>query len=172
MRLKDLGLFYSLEGTAKCETCNGTGLYQGFAEQDGAFVICYKCDGTGEIKISLRFKKFKGRENQPKCKRVYTRTMGYGITDKNITVKGRLFPFADYGCTYKEWLKGAKPIPLKFLGCPYQETNQRLQSKDVNDLYKTRCKENSGWGMIANCKLYNDKHKCWEIFERRLKNAK
>jgi len=31
-----------------CQSCDGTGLYKGFAEKDGAAVVCSRCDGTGK----------------------------------------------------------------------------------------------------------------------------
>lgn len=30
-----------------CESCRGTGLYQGFAEPKDTAVVCWTCDGTG-----------------------------------------------------------------------------------------------------------------------------
>ena len=32
-------------------------------------------------------------------------------------------------------------------------TGQGLQSKDVNDLYKTKCSKYLAWGNICDCKL-------------------
>lgn len=34
----------------ECESCNGTGLYQGFAEAKGEAVICLVCRGSGKYK--------------------------------------------------------------------------------------------------------------------------
>ena len=31
----------------ECSSCNGTGLYRGFAEPTGVAVVCLNCDGTG-----------------------------------------------------------------------------------------------------------------------------
>ena len=170
MNLKDLGDFFSLEGEAECKSCKGTGLYAGLAEKEGARVICRTCEGIGKIKISFQWNKFKKKKIDKNATRVYTNGMGYVITDKDVTIKGEngediIFPFSQYGCSYKDWLKGTTPKPLKFLGCPYQHTNQRLQTEDVNDLYKTRCHENIGYGLISNCKLYHCKGTCWDIYE-------
>ena len=167
MNLRQNKNSFLLTGKAECESCKGTGLYQGFAEKDGAFVICCVCKGSGSISIALNFNKFNGKKKEPKCKRVYTQGFGYLLTDKDfLSEDGKFFPFSQYGCFYEEWLQGKKPIPLKFLGCPYQETNQKLRIKDVNNLYKTRCEKKLGWGYIPNCELYDKKEECWEIFEK------
>ena len=167
MKFTETSKGYILEGEQECPSCKGTGLYKGLGEADGACVVCYNCDGTGRIKVSVKYAKFKGRKKMEGCNRVYTQNMGYGISDKDITGKGGFFPFSKYGCSYEDWLKGVKPLPLKFLGCPFQETNQGLKSEDANGLYKTRCKNNSGWGTITDCKLFHNKKKCWEIFEKK-----
>lgn len=32
---------------AQCQSCDGTGIYQGFAEPKGTGVVCLSCKGTG-----------------------------------------------------------------------------------------------------------------------------
>lgn len=48
----------------KCEACNSTGLYVGFAEPVGTAVICRTCNGNGfceiEIKLFLERKRRQG----------------------------------------------------------------------------------------------------------------
>ncbi|MEK6832743.1 MAG: hypothetical protein AABY32_01735 [Nanoarchaeota archaeon] len=36
---------------AVCRSCNGTGIYVGFAESDGVGVVCLNCKGSGYIII-------------------------------------------------------------------------------------------------------------------------
>lgn len=156
---------FTISGEVRCQSCGGTGLYNGIGEGGGACVICNTCKGTGKNEINISYDKFKGREKREDCERVYTKGMGYKISSKDTWCKGEHFPFHLYGCTYEEWLNGKKPIPLKFLGCPYQETNQSLQSHDVNNLYKTRCDKGLGWGRISNCKFHYEKHICWKIYD-------
>jgi len=166
MKIKEIGNKITITGEVQCNSCKGTGLYQGMGERDGAFVVCWDCNGTGKENVRIEYIKFKGRVLRSKCKRVYSNGMGYCITDKDIvSSQGIKFPFSEFGCSYKDWQNGVNPIPLKFLGCPYQETNQALQSKDVNNLYKLRCKNNLGFSDIRHCKLYSDKETCWSIFE-------
>lgn len=159
---------FTIIGNVECDACHGTGLYQGFAERDGAFVVCYRCNGKGCIEIKEIFHKFFTRKIEKRCKRVYSKGCSIVITDKDIiTPDKRYISFSKYGCSYEDWLKGAKPIPLKFADCPYLETNQALQSKDKNKLYKNRCSKGTSIGeSIYECKFFKDKEKCWEIYER------
>lgn len=36
----------------QCESCGGTGLYEGMCEKKGEPVVCLNCEGTGGVKIS------------------------------------------------------------------------------------------------------------------------
>lgn len=38
----------------ECKSCNGTGLYSGFAEAKGEAVVCLNCNGQGWKKISVK----------------------------------------------------------------------------------------------------------------------
>ena len=166
IKLTETPTEYILEGECECPICKGTGLYKGMGEKGGARVICTNCDGSGKRKIFINYQKFKGRKKEKGCVRVYTKNMGYTITDHDVPAShgNRPFPFSKYGCTYEEWLKGANPVPLKFLGCPHHETDQRVKN---GNLYITRCKNNlKGCGLISDCKLFYDKEKCWKIFDK------
>jgi len=37
---------------AQCESCGGTGLYQGMCEKAGEPVVCLNCNGSGGVKLS------------------------------------------------------------------------------------------------------------------------
>ena len=151
MKIKEFKDSYRIEGEVACSACDGTGLYQGMAEHSGAAVVCYKCKGTGKVKV----------------KRVYDASHGYFISAEDVTNNdGDFFPFSEWGCDYGDWLNGAEPIPMRGLICPYLHTNQDLQSEDVNGLYETRCSKSTHCGgLISECPLWPEKEKCWEIFE-------
>jgi hypothetical protein len=53
----------------------------------------------------------------------------------------------------------------------YLWTNQELQSKDKNNLYRNRCNKSLSYGHISDCKNFKYKSKCWEIYEG-VKNGK
>ena len=165
MQINETKNEYIIIGDVECNKCHGTGLYQGLAERDGAFVVCHSCNGKGCIEFKEIFHKLFTRKKQSKCKRVYSRGCSVVITDKDVTSRDNIFmPFSKYGCSYKDWLEGVKPIPLKFIDCPYLE-DRSLQTKDKNSLYKIRCKDNVGFGSINECKLFHEKEKCWKIYE-------
>lgn len=161
---------YILSGEAQCEDCKGTGIYVGIAERGGAGVICWRCKGTGSIKVRVTFKKFNGRGIREGIKRVFhpssyvLKADDSDTTDKNG--KPVTFHYSRYGATYEEWLKGKDPTPMEELECPYEHTKQGLQSKDVNGLYKTRCSNADLLGRyISHCKFHNHKAKCWKIYK-------
>lgn len=37
---------------AQCDSCGGTGLYQGMCEKEGEPVVCLSCKGTGGVTVS------------------------------------------------------------------------------------------------------------------------
>lgn len=47
---------------AKCESCGGTGLYQGMCEGKGRAVVCVNCEGTGCVTIT--YEPFEGRKRK------------------------------------------------------------------------------------------------------------
>lgn len=153
---------------AVCERCDGTGLYQGFAEKDGCAVVCASCNGTGCTDVT--YEPFLDRKlfHEGEIKRVFKDNCGYGHSATDVTTQeGRVILFSKGGCTYDEWLQGKEPLPVKGLYCPFQWTRQDLQINDVNNLYKTRCEEGLGYcgKQITECKHFADKADCWYIFE-------
>jgi len=150
-----------------CQSCDGTGLYSGMCERDGCAVVCHNCSGTGKYKYNFSYEEFKEKKIKKDIKRVFQRTCGFVHGPKDVkTEEGKLIEFSKAGCSYSEWLKGIKPKPMKELYCPYLWTGQDLQCKDVNNLYKTRCRVKLGLGgLITGCEYFKDKEKCWEIYE-------
>lgn len=53
---------------AECDSCGGTGLYQGFMEGPGRAVVCISCRGTGCNVVSL--KPFEGRKRKKGVEKV------------------------------------------------------------------------------------------------------
>lgn len=147
---------------AVCEACKGTGLYQGMGERGGAFVQCYRCEGTGCKELT--YEVFEKRADQPKCKRVYLAGGGYCIKDTDITTdEGRNMPFSQYGCTYEEWKSGVRPRHIEFLGCP-----MRMDQSACHKIkgFTDTCDELNGrWvDRFDKCAMRDNKCKCWERF--------
>jgi len=60
-----------------CDSCKGTGLYVGFAEHDGAAIVCHHCGGTGRYHFEHEYDEFTCRKNPPrKIKRVFLTNPG------------------------------------------------------------------------------------------------
>ena len=116
----------------ECPHCGATGLYVGFAEQDGAAVECMFCKGSGKLSVpneeANSYTSFTGRKALVGVERVYIGGTGYVISAKDVWCPKyirvfsslrikiwRRIRFSRYGCSYTEWLTGAKPTPVKGL---------------------------------------------------------
>ena len=146
---------HNIELEVNCPSCNGTGLYRGLAEHDNCAVICSRCKGSGMTIV--HYTKFTGRMLRTDIERVFSGAYGYGHSHKDVTIEsGRTLHFSLYGCTYKKWLEGAKPLPMEELYCPYQYDNQGIGDEPFEE-----CKH-TGWGsIISECPFFIQKHVCW-----------
>jgi hypothetical protein len=52
----------------ECSSCDGSGLYCGFAEPEGTAVVCHGCGGTGAT--TLTYKKFTHRKKKRGVRKV------------------------------------------------------------------------------------------------------
>ena len=147
----------------ECKSCQGTGVYQGVGECDGAFVVCTTCQGTGMIEY--HYTPFTGLNLNPKCKRVYNTSCGYAISDEDvIRDDGVILPFSMAGCTYDDWLNGVPPLPIKFLGCPLLTDQGGCHAIDG---FVAECNRlNGGYiGVIPTCKNKKNSAECWDRFD-------
>lgn len=83
---------------AECGSCDGTGIYRGFAEPKGVGVVCLNCDGTGRKVI--KYKPFGGRRTRDDVKTV-RRSAGSFIATGVGPTGGSV--------TYEEFLSGKMP---------------------------------------------------------------
>ena len=65
----------TVEVDVECSACRGTGLYVGMCENDGAAVVCVKCNGTGKVHMSLT--PFTGRRKRDGVTRVFETNPGF-----------------------------------------------------------------------------------------------
>ena len=145
----------------ECSRCNGTGLYIGMAEHNGAAVVCNSCKGLGETTFS--YNEFTGRKKRENVKRVYKGAYGYGISAEDVTTnEGKFLPYSQYGCTYEEWLNGAEPKHIEFLYCPYMADNKGIGNEPLE---RCRYEGRSICGLISDCKFYDDKATCWKLLK-------
>lgn len=149
----------------QCHACEGTGIYVGFAEKNGAGVVCTTCNGTG-MKV-IKYTPFSGRVERKDVKRVYY-NCPYGISAIDSELDGKKFPFSKFGCSYDDWLKGVKPKQITFLGCPLYMNQGACHDVDG---FVERCDElNGGWlSDIRACKNNVNKSECWKLFNSKSK---
>jgi hypothetical protein len=147
----------------KCQKCNGTGLYCGISERDGAAVVCYQCDGTGKNRFVHEYEEFTEREKAENVKRVYQTNPGIciGENDSGLTLE-------DFGgMPYQDWLD-EKPFERGMEDrkhtCPrwyYQGLNLGLAGCRTKFAW---CKGRLG-DCFSNCVRFKDKEKCWKQFD-------
>ena len=148
----------------ECEECGGTGLYTRNSTYDGAAFVCLSCDGTGKIEIS--YIKFEGRKEKEGIIRVFEKDFGNTVYGKDTDVDGKLIRFSKYGCSYEDWKKGVKLIPIEELHCPFIHYN----CSAFGSLEKTPCSRcidgvsNKGWAY--DCTYFSDKAECWKEWHR------
>lgn len=148
----------------ECQSCDGTGVYVGMGERDGAAVVCYICEGTGCQKYHFTYVPFTKRKINEKAERVFIKGYGYCVGTKPITLSnGTFVDFSKEGVSYKEFLSGKMPKHIKHMGCPMMADRGACQNKKG---FVAKCnKKNDGYlNHIPSCK-YKDKVKCWERFE-------
>ena len=149
---------------AQCGSCNGTGLYVGVAERDGAAVVCYKCKGTGKMTLCTKWEDFEGLKERTDVARVLKVNPGVcvGTGDGKFTLE--MFG----GMPYVDWLAG-DPFPkgseMRAVTCPrwWAQSAGETEPKDEHE---------GGWccarvgGMFSGCKRFPEKAKCWEQWDR------
>jgi len=142
----------------ECPDCKGTGLYVGCAERDGAAVVCYNCNGTGQKEY--KYREFTGRNKRNNVKRVYLPSDYVIGADDVVTDEGVTLHFSQYGCTYEEWLNGAEPKPMEELVCP------RMVYPSVQGVEPcSQCKGELIPGRrISLCRYYSGKANCWKEY--------
>lgn len=148
----------------KCPSCNGTGVYIGFAERDGFGVVCSRCEGTGCREFIHEYEEFKEKKKTSKIKRILECNpgIGVGINSSDLVLNYESFG----GMGYEDWFNG-KPFPFKSemrqFTCPawwYQSVNYKLKP-DWDECI--RC------GSFSGCKNFKNKDKCWERFDKEMK---
>jgi len=149
----------------ECQSCQGTGVYQGMAERDGAAVICHTCKGTGCQDYTFRYNDFEGRIKKRGVERVYLSGYGYCISPKPITLSnGTFVDFPNEGVSYGDFLKGNMPKHIKQMGCPMMADQGACHNKKG---FVDNCGKLNGsyLSYIPSCK-HGNKMECWDRFEK------
>lgn len=152
----------TIEYEAECSNCNSTGLYQGFAEQEGFAIVCRTCKGTGCRSVKVEYTPFRNRRDIQNINRVLESNPGIGVgidKERDLTIES----FG--GITYKEWAGGLgfpRGTEMRNYTCPcwwYQHTDH---TKKPN---WDECNKSLGRS-FSNCPSFENKEKCWERFDK------
>lgn len=148
-----------LEYDQKCKFCEGTGLYIGLAERDGAAVVCHTCEGTGCQHVKTEYDDFTVRLPHRTAKHVVQVNPGICIG----AGKEAEYKLSDFGgMSYQDWLNGKvfeQGMENRKFTCPawwYQSANYELKP-DWDDC--------CGVGCFSGCEHFTAKNKCWERFD-------
>jgi len=150
-----------IEFDQKCKLCKGTGLDVGYAEMDGAAVVCGACGGTGCNHTKIEYDDFEGRIARDDIERVYEVNPGIVIRKDKASGEYGLSDFG--GMPYLAWVRGDKFGPgteNRKLTCPawwYQSVDYE-KKPDWPDCV--------GIGSFSSCNHFKDKAKCWERWDK------
>lgn len=128
---------------AQCSECEGTGLKIGWAEKDGAAIVCRRCHGSGSQEIS--YTPFTGRRENPQALRVWQRNPGYRVSPEHT----------DGGVLVADWLANPelalKPeAAMQSTVCPAMWYQQKTFKE---------CSDNQRY---HQCPLWTNKARCWD----------
>lgn len=152
----------------ECQACDGTGVYQGMGERDGAGVVCHRCDGTGCFKYKFQYTPFTKRKLNGNISRVYLSGYGYCINTNPMTLSNGVFvDLSKEGVEYEEFLNGKMPKHIKHMACPMMADQGACH--EIKG-FTAKCAElNGGYvSYIPDCKC-SDKIGCWDRFEKQSK---
>jgi len=155
-----------IEIEEQCQSCGGTGLYVGFAEHNGAAIVCHNCNGTGCHQYKHKYEEFKGRIARSGVNRVFQVNPGIGIGT------GNGHALAEFGgMPVQEWEAGL-PFPsgseMREFTCPcwwYQGANYKLKPQ-----WK-ECYGSLGQS-FSHCPHFRNKEKCWQRWDDEQKGGK
>ena len=143
----------------ECSSCNGTGVYIGMAERDGAAIVCSNCNGSGCYSYFHIYTPFVERQTIKNIKRVYEANPGFVIGE------GDKFKLKDFGgISYSDWKNGkdfTKGSEMRSCVCPLWWQ----QSTSNNNQKLKQCKD-SGLGRFDSCPHFKNKDDCWKQWDK------
>ncbi len=149
---------HKLEFDEICPSCEGTGLYIGFAENNGAAIVCHTCKGTGCHHVKIEYEDFEQKVSHKTAKRVFQSNPGIGIGS------GKGYSLSDFGgMPYNDWING-NPFPNQSEMRKYSCPAWWYQSADYKK--KPDWKECEIGGTFSGCASFKNKDKCWKRFDK------
>jgi len=148
-------MHHRIEFAEQCKACEGTGLYVGLAEHDGAAVVCHICKGAGCHHAIVEYDDFTVRKPREDIKRVFQTSSGICTGGEDLSKFG--------GITYREWQQGApfgSGTEMRNYTCPCwwgQSTGKEYS-------LPPRCSLLCG-GRFSGCEFFSDKAACWKFVD-------
>lgn len=154
-----------------CNSCKGTGIYKGVAEEGDIAVICRTCNGKGSISEVVRDSCSTIQDCFPRVidgKTIYdireydhlvpVKGIKYVVYGPNKVISSKLLLedlkiSRDSIVLYADFLKGKKPLPIESMTCPAE-----LSLHYGNDDFDNDCCLN-----YYDCPK-EDKSECWAKF--------
>jgi hypothetical protein len=156
-----------IEHDEKCKACDGTGIYVGMAERDGAGVVCRKCEGTGCFHYKYEYEEFTGRKDRIGVEQVYQTNPGI-VVGKG---KGK-FELSDFGgIPYRQWLDN-EVFPagseMREFTCPcwWYQSADYSKKPDWEECWS------SLGSSFSQCKYFGEKEKCWVRWDEEIGSLK
>lgn len=148
-----------IEYDCQCGSCNGTGLYVGFAEKSGFAVVCRSCKGTGKgtgkRHETITYDDFDKRKERKGVKRVLQTNPGIGVGLGQMKGDSEFPSFTGIesfgGLSYKDWKAGkpfGKGTEMREFTCPawwYQGADYKK---------KPSWEECIGCGSFSGCQMF------------------
>ena len=151
---------HTLTYECQCSACKGTGLYVGFAEKDGAAVVCHTCKGTGRLTPTVTWQDFRGKLIRDNVGLVLQTNPGIGVANAS---DGSCLVVKDFGgMLYSDWFAG-KPFPLGSEMRKYSCPAWWYQCAEYDK--KPKWDECIGCGSFSGCKHFANKEECWKRFD-------
>ena len=147
-----------IEWIQECDVCEGTGLYVGLAEKNGAAVVCNDCEGSGRQHIKREYQEFKGQKHREDITRVFATTAGIVIAPE----------ITQGGVPYEVWKHD--PQSVKRPGAELREFSCPAHWAQCVGTKRPEWKECVTWGQsFFKCEHFPIKSQCWERLDRERK---
>jgi hypothetical protein len=157
---------HTKEFDARCTSCEGSGLYVGFAEKDGMAVVCSTCKGTGVVHRVIEWDDPPIGGPTPRDDVAWVLECNAGV----FTGIGDEFPPGSFGgMSYDDWRAGrsfVRGMEMRQHVCPHW-----WYQSACRDNYPYRGERCGPRGSFTGCEHFPNKAVCWAIYDIEVEKA-